>query len=180
MKNILHLLRSNTGQDFSLYKRNTIVRRIERRMLLSQIENIFEYYTVLKNNTKELESLFRDILIGVTSFFRDPLTFEALELVLEKICLKKSSEETLRIWVAGCSTGEEAYSIAITVCEIFDKLSINLPVQIFATDIDSQSLNKARTGNYPSSIVTDISKKRLDNYFTLGEDDSYKIKKGDP
>ena len=177
MKNILHLLRSNTGQDFSLYKRNTIVRRIERRMLLSQIENIFEYYTVLKNNTKELESLFRDILIGVTSFFRDPLTFEALELVLEKICLKKSSEETLRIWVAGCSTGEEAYSIAITVCEIFDKLSINLPVQIFATDIDSQSLNKARTGNYPSSIVTDISKKRLDNYFTLGEDDSYKIKK---
>ena len=166
LNKIFALLRSQTGHDFSEYKPSTINRRIERRMAVHQIEDMEKYVKFLQQTPVEVEALFRDLLIGVTSFFRDPEAFEVIETYcLPKMFENKHPDTPLRIWVAGCSTGEEAYSLAILVAEHLGKHKKADRVQIFATDIDSTAIDKARTGIYPASIAADISAERLSRHF---------------
>lgn len=179
LKKIFALLRVQTGHDFSLYKPNTIRRRIERRMAVQQIETIGGYVKFLQQNKGEVESLFRDILIGVTNFFRDPDVFTALEqTIIPKLFKGKASGAVIRVWVPGCSTGEEAYSIAILLQEHIDKLKQSYKVQIFATDIDSKAIAIARGGYYPASIAADITPERLSRFFKSdAETRTYRIHK---
>jgi two-component system CheB/CheR fusion protein len=173
LRKIFILLRSQTGHDFSQYKISTIHRRIDRRMAVHQIDTLDDYVRYLQKAPSEIEALFRDLLIGVTSFFRDPEAFKALEAeIIPKLFARREPGPTLRIWTPGCSTGEEAYSIAILLQEYQDALRQNYKVQIFATDIDSQAIATARQGRYPVSIVSDISAVRLARYFTLEQDGS--------
>ncbi|MEO5657966.1 MAG: chemotaxis protein CheB [Nitrospiria bacterium] len=165
---IFILLRSHTGHDFSQYKRNTISRRIERRMAVHQLEHIDDYIRYLRDTKPEIDALFKDLLIGVTSFFRDPEAFETLrEQVVRPLVARQSAETPIRVWVAGCSTGEEAYSLAMLLREeIVDTSTKNLKIQIFATDIDRHALDIAREGIYPDSIAADVSPQRLTRFFT--------------
>jgi two-component system CheB/CheR fusion protein len=166
MRKVFILLRAQTGHDFSKYKQNTINRRVERRMAVHQIERLSEYVRHLQNNPAEVEALFRDLLIGVTNFFRDPETFAALqEQVIPRLCADKDADATIRVWVPGCSTGEEAYSIAMLLQEHMDRPKRSFKAQVFATDIDRRAIEQARTGVYPTSIVADISPERLARFF---------------
>jgi two-component system, chemotaxis family, CheB/CheR fusion protein len=166
-KKIFVLMRKQTGHDFSQYKFNTINRRIERRMALQQIEAIDDYIKYLNQMPSEVELLFRDLLIGVTGFFRDPEAFEVLETqVIPSLLSSKSEDDVIRVWSVGCSTGEEAYSLAILLKEARDKMKRNIQAQVFATDIDSQAIATARAGIYPASISADISAERLAQFFT--------------
>lgn len=163
---IFILLRSQTGHDFSQYKANTVQRRIERRMAVHQIATMGEYVRYLQQAPAEVEALFRDLLIGVTRFFRDPEAFLALEeRVIPRLFSGKPPGALIRIWVPGCSTGEEAYSLAILLQEHMDVAKQSATVQIFATDIDSQAIATARAGLYPASIAADISRERLARFF---------------
>ena len=179
MKKIFILLRTQTGHDFSLYKVSTIRRRIERRMAVHQIETIDAYVKYLQLTPVEVDALFRDLLIGVTSFFRDPDAFKALEdRIIPKLFADKSNGKTIRVWTPGCSTGEEAYSIAILLHERLEALKQGFRLQVFATDIDSQAIATARTGLYPASIAMDISQERLTRFFSITPDGSeYRIHK---
>lgn len=179
LKKIFVLLRTGTGHDFSQYKTNTINRRIERRLAINQIETIENYILFLRQTPKEVEALFRDLLIGVTHFFRDPEAFRSLEeKVIPSLFLDKPSGTTVRVWCPGCSTGEEAYSIAILCKEHIESLQQSFHVQVFATDIDSQAIATARAGIYPASISTDVSPARLKRFFTAEPDGSaYRINK---
>jgi two-component system CheB/CheR fusion protein len=167
LKKIFILLRAQTGHDFSLYKPSTIHRRIERRMAVHQIEAIDGYVKFLQQTSAEVEALFRDLLIGVTNFFRDPEAFQVLEhQVIPKLFAGKPAGSVIRVWTTGCSTGEEAYSIAILLVERIEALKQSYTVQIFAADIDSQAIATARAGLYPASIAADISPERLARFFT--------------
>jgi two-component system CheB/CheR fusion protein len=179
LKKIYILLRNQTGHDFSQYKPSTIHRRIERRMAIHQITTIVGYVKYLQQNHAEVESLFRDLLIGVTNFFRDPEAFKALEeQVIPKLFANSQTNATIRVWSAGCSTGEEAYSLAILLAERQEALKQNFKIQVFATDIDSQAIATARTGLYPVSIAADISTERLARFFQLEADGTaYRIHK---
>lgn len=184
LSRIFGLLRSQTSHDFSQYKPSTIYRRIERRMAVHQIEAIENYVTYLQQSPAEIEALFRDLLIGVTNFFRDPEAFQALEkLVIPQLMAVKSeadssAKEVLRIWICGCSTGEEAYSIAILLREQMDISSRNFAVQIFATDIDSRAIATARAGLFPTGIASDITPERLSRFFLAEPDGSgYRVQK---
>jgi two-component system CheB/CheR fusion protein len=176
LQKIFLLLRTRTTHDFSLYKRNTVQRRVERRMAVAQIERIEDYVHYLRDTPLEVDTLFRELLIGVTGFFRDPQAFESLREHVIGPHLSDASRESMRIWVPGCSTGEEAYSIAILVREHPDQQKKSTPVQIFATDIDIVSIERARSGVYPESIAADVSTERLDRFFTRDES-SYRIHK---
>lgn len=180
LKKIFVLLRAQTGHDFSLYKPSTIHRRIERRMAVHQIDSLDGYVKFLQQNPVEVEALFRDLLIGVTSFFRDPEAFKALEEhVVPKLFVGKPTGSSIRIWSTGCSTGEEAYSLAILLQERVEMLKQSFNVQIFATDIDSMAIATARTGLYPASIAADITPERLGRFFVAESDGSmYRIHKG--
>lgn len=180
LKKIFVLLRSQTGHDFSLYKPSTIHRRIERRMAVQQIESIDGYVRYLQQTPAEVNALFRDLLIGVTSFFRDPQAFNALEeQVIPRLVAGRPAGAVIRIWSCGCSTGEEAYSIAMLMQERLDSLKQSYAVQIFATDIDSKAIATARVGRYPASIAADMSPERLGRFFTAEADSSaYCINKG--
>ena len=180
LKKIFILLRTQTGHDFSQYKSNTIKRRIERRMAVHQIADLGGYVRFLQQTPVEVEALFRDMLIGVTSFFRDPEVFAAFETkIIPRLFAGKPAGAPIRIWCCGCSTGEEAYSIAILLREQMDKLNINYQLQIFATDIDNRAIEQARSGLYPSSISADISPQRLARFFTMEADGSaFRINKG--
>ncbi|MCX6538496.1 MAG: PAS domain-containing protein [Acidobacteria bacterium] len=180
LKKILILLRAQTGHDFSQYKPSTIHRRIERRMAVHQIETVEGYVEYLQQTPAEVEALFHDMLIGVTSFFRDPETFKALEQqVIPKLFEGKPAGALIRVWSAGCSTGEEAYSIAILLQERLDGLKQRYKVQVFATDIDSQAIVTARAGIYPASIAADISPEKLVRFLAAEPDGSaYRIHKG--
>ncbi len=180
MKKIFVLLRAQTGHDFSNYKPSTISRRIERRMAVHQIESIDSYVKQLQRNPAEVEALFNDLLIGVTNFFRDPEAFQLLEdKVIPKIFADKHANDVIRVWTTGCSSGEEAYSLAILLVERMDVLKQSFAVQIFATDIDSRAIASARAGRYPASIADDISPERLARFFTVEPDGSaYRIHKG--
>lgn len=177
---IFVLLRDQTGHDFSEYKENTIFRRVERRMVVHQIERIDEYIQYLQCNPVETQALFCDLLIGVTSFFRDPDSFAVLAShIRSQFFTHNPTAVTIRVWVPACSTGEEAYSIAILLHEQMDALHQHFKVQIFATDIDSHAIEMARLGTYPVSIARDISAERLAKFFTLQADgNTYRINKG--
>lgn len=179
LSKIFVLLRARTGHDFSQYKISTIQRRIERRMAVNQIETMDKYVKFLQQTPVEVDELFRDFLIGVTNFFRDPDAFKELEeQVIPKLFASKATGESIRVWSTGCSTGEEAYSLAILLTEYQDVLKHNFKVQIFATDIDSHAISTARVGLYPSSISADVSPERLARYFTAEADGSaYRINK---
>jgi two-component system CheB/CheR fusion protein len=180
MKKIFVLLRTQTGHDFSQYKLSTINRRIERRMAVNQIELIDGYVKFLQRDPAEVQALFRDLLIGVTSFFRDPDAFKVLEeKAIPKIFANKGEADAIRVWSSGCSTGEEAYSLAMLLAEGMEMREKSFAIQVFATDIDSQAIAVARAGIYPASIVTDISPERLARFFTLEPGGGhYRIHKG--
>jgi len=176
---IFILLRAQTGHDFSQYKQNTIRRRVERRMAVQQVAELDEYIRFLQQTPVEVETLFCDLLINVTSFFRDPEAFATLEtMVIPRILNDRADGSEIRVWICGCSTGEEAYSIAILLQEQVDKLQRNFQIQIFATDIDKRSINQARSGRYPASIAADVSPERLAHFFRPESDGRYfRIKK---
>jgi two-component system CheB/CheR fusion protein len=177
MSRIFVLLRSRTGHDFSHYKTTTTARRIARRMNVHQIETSREYLRYVQINPQELDLLFRELLIGVTSFFRDSDAFQAVaELALKELLEGKGERHVVRCWVAGCSTGEEAYSIAMLLCENMDAAGRRFPVQVFATDLDPDSVETARAGVYPGAIASDVSPRRLERFF-LEEDGHFRIKK---
>jgi len=169
---IFSLLRAHTGHDFSFYKRNTIFRRIERRMNVHQLSHIGKYAHFLQENPNELDLLFKELLIGVTNFFRDPEAFKALkEAALPTVLKSKGKSSTFRVWIPGCSTGEEAYSIAIVIVECLEQLKMlgTIKVQIFATDIDKDAVDRARQGLYLPTIATDVSPERLQRFFAKDE-----------
>jgi two-component system, chemotaxis family, CheB/CheR fusion protein len=180
LKKIFVLMRAQTGHDFSQYKPSTINRRIVRRMAVHQIDVIDSYVKYLQQTPPEVESLFRDLLIGVTSFFRDPEAFQVLEeQSIPKLFDDKPAGSVVRVWSPGCSSGEEAYSIAILLQERMQALKQSYTVQLFATDIDSRAIATARAGLYPASIAADLSPERLARFFTAESDGSaYRIHKG--
>ena len=180
MKKAFVLLRAQTGHDFSKYKPSTITRRIERRMAVHQIEGLDSYVKFLQQTPAEVEALFRDLLIGVTNFFRDPEVFRMMEdQVIPKLFEGKQAGAAVRVWSAGCSTGEEAYSLAILLAERMEVLKQSYKVQVFATDIDSRAIAAARAGVYPASIAADITPERLARFFTAEPDGSaYRVNKG--
>ncbi len=172
LEKIILLLRAQTGHDFSLYKKNTLFRRIERRMGVHQIDKINQYVRFIQENPKELNILFKELLIGVTSFFRDTAVWEKLkEKIFPELFKELPNGHILRVWVTGCSTGEEAYSLAIVFKEAIDKVKRenNFTIQIFATDIDSDAIEIARKGHFSSNIVADVSPERISKFFTIDE-----------
>ena len=168
------IVRSKTGHDFSLYKENTIFRRIDRRMAINQIEDMAHYARYLQHNPHEVDLLFKELLIGVTNFFRDPQAFEALEQTLTPLLKAKPDNSQVRVWVPGCSTGEEAYSVAMIIRKLMKELHKRFEVQIFATDIDNNAIDTARAGIYPSVISADVSPEWLERHFTK-ENGVYRI-----
>jgi two-component system CheB/CheR fusion protein len=177
LNKIIILIRTQTGIDFSPYKQSTLIRRIERRMSLHQIKNISDYVRYLQENQSEIQILRKEFLIGVTSFFRDPLAFEVLkEEIIPEILKNKNHDQPVRVWVPACSTGEEAYSIAIVLKEYMDEVKSNFQIQIFATDVDRDGVETGRLGIYSNNITVDISPERL-NCFFIKNPDSYSIKK---
>jgi two-component system, chemotaxis family, CheB/CheR fusion protein len=178
IQSIFELLLTTTGHDFSYYKMNTISRRIESRMNTNQIHNLSKYVHYLQENRREVEVLFKELLINVTNFFRDPETFEILKnKILPPLIRNKADDDTIRIWIPGCSTGEEAYSIGMIFRELLEESeNTRIKVQIFATDIDEDSINKARLGVYPSNIVKFVSEERLKKFF-IKKTNTYQIRK---
>jgi two-component system, chemotaxis family, CheB/CheR fusion protein len=173
------LVLSQTGHDFSGYKQSTIARRIQRRMAVHQIEQPDRYLEYLEQNPAEVDALARDFLIGVTSFFREPSTFLALETqVIPRMFAGKPTGSPVRVWVPGCSTGEEAYSIAMLLQEHVEELQQRFQLQVFATDIDRRAIEVARAGCYPASIAADLPPERLARHFVPDLDGaSYRVTK---
>ena len=179
IEKICVLLRSQTGQDFSLYKRSTIYRRIERRMGLHQLSNIADYVRMLRESPQETQLLFNELLIGVTNFFRDPAAWETLgKKVIPELMASYPTGGTLRAWVPGCSTGEEAYSLAMIFKEALaqEKPARSFSLQIFATDLDKSAIERARQGFYPANIAGDVSTERLHRFF-VREEHGYQVGK---
>jgi two-component system CheB/CheR fusion protein len=174
---ILATVHGASGVDFSLYRERTIKRRILRRLALRNIDSLAEYAAGLEDDSDELGALQRDLLISVTSFFRDPGSFESLKtLVFPRMLLGRPPQAPIRIWVPGCATGEEAFSIAISLSEFLNETGVSFPVQIFASDISEPAIEKARAGRYLENIAADMSTERLNRYFTK-VDTSYQINK---
>src|SRR5262245_3061718 len=176
LQKIFILLRNRTGHDFSAYKTNTIHRRIERRMNVHQIKRPADYVRYLQENPRELDVLFKELLISVTNFFRDPEAWTALAAHIEELLKPKSEDYALRFWVPGCATGEEAFSLAIVLRECMEKMNRHFSVQIFGTDLDAEAIETARSGQYPDGIAVDLSPKRLERYF-VREDGTYRVRK---
>lgn len=167
MGQLFSLLRARTGVDFALYKHSTLKRRIVRQMILQKLDSLGKYVSFLEKQPKEVDNLFNDLLIYVTSFFRDPAAFQALKkLVFPKLIKAHGGDSPLRFWVCGCSTGEEAYSLAISLIEFFEQTRTHRHVQIFASDISDVGINKARAGIYPENILQDIPPERLRRFFS--------------
>jgi two-component system CheB/CheR fusion protein len=176
-KAICNILLERTGHDFSGYKTRTFYRRLERRMQVLQLPSLESYAARLRDDPGEVNTLFRDLLIGVTNFFRDRKAFEALEaLVMPKLFAGKGAQDTIRVWVPGCATGEEVYSLAIMLREQIEQARSRAKAQIFATDIDEAALAVARSGRYPDTLLEGVSKARLERFFT-SEGASYVINK---
>ena len=178
LEKVVILLRAHTGNDFSFYKRNTLYRRIERRMGIHQIHKMAGYVRYLQENSQELDLLFKELLIGVTNFFRDPAAWEQLRTQALPALLASRSGQTLRAWVPGCSTGEEAYSLAIVLQEAIEEFKSKgkFTIQIFATDLDRDAIDKARLGCFPANITADVSAERLKRFFTR-EKSGYQVRK---
>lgn len=174
---IIDLLRVRTAHDFRLYKQGTLQRRIERRMAMSAVEtdDMDRYLDILKEDESELELLTKDLLINVTSFFRDPKVFDLLmDKVIPDLVRDHSPDRPLRIWIAGCSTGEETYSLTMLFCEQIAATKRNIKLQVFASDVDPDAIATAREGLYPGSIVAEVSPERLARFFTK-EDRGYRV-----
>jgi two-component system CheB/CheR fusion protein len=177
LREVMELLHRARGVDFTQYKISTLQRRVTRRMVLQRIDNLEAYVALLREDPEELEALFHDILINVTSFFRNPDTFEYLKTqVIPRLTLDRPRHIPVRCWVVGCSTGEEAYSLAIAFAEANEQSNRSVPVQIFASDLNHASVEKARSGLYPKAIAEHVSRERLRRFFTEG-DGSYRISK---
>jgi chemotaxis methyl-accepting protein methylase len=179
LEKVVILLRAHTGNDFFHYKRNTLYRRIERRMGIHQIAKMADYVRYLQDNSQELDLLFKELLIGVTNFFRDPTAWEQLrDEAIPALLARRAPGQALRAWVAGCSTGEEAYTLAIVFKEAIEetKPKGKFTVQIFATDLDKDAIEKARTGIFPANIAADITEARLKRFFTK-EERGYRVRK---
>src|SRR5271157_224922 len=177
LNQINDLIRDHLGREFSVYKKSTIVRRIERRMALNQINTLDEYVSFLKDYPLEIESLFNEVLIGVTHFFRDEDAFNALEEKVVSVLLKdRGEEDPIRVWVTGCSSGEEAYSIAMLLADGINQSGQRIKVQIYASDIDNRAIEKARKGVYPENILAELSPDKIEKYF-IKEENVYRVKK---
>lgn len=177
LEKVLILLRAHNGQDFSLYKKTTLYRRIERRMGIHQIDRIATYVRFLQENPQELELLFKEFLIGVTNFFRDPIAWDRLrDVALPALFASTPAGRVMRAWLPGCSTGEEAYSLAIVFKEAMErhKPAGRFSLQIFATDLDGDAIGRARQGLYPASIAADIAPERLTRFF-VATDNGYQV-----
>jgi len=177
LQRIFAMLRNRTSVDFKHYKQNTVKRRIFRRMALLKIEAVDEYIRVLSNNQNELDVLYQDLLIKVTCFFREPASFKVLkDHVFPLIMRNRTRQEAIRLWVPGCSTGEEVYSLAIALLEYMGDNAIATPIQIFGTDVSNTALEKARSGIYIENIALDVSPERLRRWF-IRVDRGYQISK---
>ncbi len=176
-KQVCSLLKAHSGIDFFHYKPNTLGRRITRRMVLLKSDSLAQYGGLLRGNPGELEALLQDVLISVTGFFRDPKAFEILKKkIFPRIVKHKSTDESIRIWVPGCSTGEEVYSLAMAVVEFMETAGKKWPIQLFGTDVNDAILNRARSGMYPESIKGDLSPARLRRFFAR-TDAGYRVEK---
>lgn len=177
LKKLFSLLLSEKGYDFNNYKRSSVLRRLQRRMQVTRQATIGNYLAFLKKNPTEINELFKDLLISVTNFFRDPQEFEELEKrVIPKLFEGKDRNDQIRIWIIGCATGEEVYSLAILLHEYASKLDYLPQIKIFGTDISDDALKVARKGIYPESISADVSKRRLSRYFHK-EDTGYRVRR---
>ena len=164
---VFQLLRKTTGVDFTHYRKTTILRRIQRRMIVHKMEKMEDYVKYVQTNPAEIKALYQDMLINVTSFFRNPRVFDALKSqVFPAIMKNRSSEASLRLWTPGCASGEETYSLAIALLEFLGDKASQTPIQFFATDISELSVAKARSGLYPENIQSDVSPERLRRFFT--------------
>ena len=176
LKDVLAHLHAQTGHNFKHYKRATVLRRVVRRLQVNSIETIPHYLEFLRKHPPEARALLQDMLIGVTHFFRDKESFAALAAHIPQLFGGKGKDDPLRVWVAGCSTGEEAYSVAMLLCEQAEKLQASPTVQIFASDIDEQAIQDARDGLYPSTIEADVSQERLRRFF-VKDQGRYRVRK---
>ncbi len=176
LQDVMSLVHSHTGHSFTPYKISSIRRRVERRLILHQIAQPEQYPRYLREHPDELDRLFHELLIGVTAFFRDPEAFAALATIVPALLRTKRNGEPVRVWVPGCSTGEEAYSLAMLLRECLELAHKPCPVQIFATDLDDRAIETARLGRYPEGIAADVTPERLQRFFTH-EDAAYQITK---
>jgi two-component system CheB/CheR fusion protein len=177
VRRILAQVRVRTGHDFSKYKRSTILRRIARRMQITRTDKLDEYYEFLRDHPGEAEALLGDLLISVTTFFRDSEAFDSLRAhVMAHLFDGKAPTDTIRVWVAGCATGEEAYTIAIMLLEETSKHENRPAIQVFGSDLDARALAIAREGRYPAAIEADVSEERLRRFFTR-EGDHYRVRR---
>jgi len=175
LKRILSFVANRTRNDFSMYKENTVIRRIKRRMTITHSRNTSEYLETLHREPKEVEALFRDLLIGVTVFFRDPEVFSFLKKEVLPDLISREGREAFRVWIPGCSTGEEVYSVAILIKEYLDEQDVSRDLQIFGTDLDAAAIETARRGSYVQNIAADVGPERLDRFFTQ-EQGRYRVK----
>ena len=177
LREIVALLRTHSKNDFGQYKRATVLRRIERRMQVNSLPDLAAYLAYLRKNPEESKPLLQDMLISVTNFFRDPAAFEVLEHdVLTQLLHNRPPTDPVRVWVVGCATGEEAYSVTMLLKEQMELRSSGSDLQVFATDIDDKAVAFGREGLYPASIATDMSAARLKKFFTL-EKDRFRVHK---
>lgn len=175
LSHIYAILKNASGIDFTYYKRSTILRRIERRMLVTHTRTLADFAHLLGDRPEEVNTLVKEILIGVTNFFRDPAFFEKLKYnAIYKIVEHSTEEEPIRVWSAGCSTGEEAYSLAILFREVMEEMQVERDVKIFATDVDSRAIEQAGKGIYSENIIDDVTPDRLAKYF-IKRNDQYQI-----
>ena len=166
MSQVFALLRETTGVDFSLYRQATIQRRIRRRQTLHNAENLQAYVGYLREHPDEIRALYQEILIRVTRFFRDPGAFEALkEQVFPRLLQHRSGDDPIRVWVPGCATGEEAYSLAMLLTEFLEEAGAEAPIQVFASDINQAVIDIARAGSYPLGIAASVGPERLRRFF---------------
>jgi two-component system CheB/CheR fusion protein len=174
---LLEVLHNSIGVDFADYKPNTLYRRIARRIVLHKLDSVTDYLTLLKSDAAEAHALYQDILINVTSFFRNPDAFEALKTeVFPKITQSRSRHDPVRVWTLACSTGEEAYSIAMAYAEFLEESGLSVPLQLFATDLNEAGIDRARLGLYPKSVAEQVGPERLRRFF-VQVDGSYRIAK---
>jgi two-component system, chemotaxis family, CheB/CheR fusion protein len=176
LSSVLDLLKARTGHDFSRYKRNTVVRRLARRMQLQHKSSIDEYREYLQENLEEVQALFNDLLISVTSFFRDPEAWEALrQEAIGPLIEQVSADEQIRVWVPGCATGEEAYTMAMLLYDEMRARHIQHDFIIFGSDVDETALARAREGRYPAAIAADVSEERLERYFRREDEEHFRV-----
>ncbi len=176
LKKLFHILRVRTKVDFSHYKVNTVRRRIGRRMVVTRTKALSEYVQLLDKSSEEVQELYRDLLICVTNFFRDPEAFDALKRILRDVLSSRTEDQPFRVWVPGCATGEEVYSIAMCLLELTDEMELNTPLQLFGTDISEIALGRARSATYLEAITQDVSPERLARFF-VRVDRGYQMQK---